>query len=599
MRIVTIIRNNNIANLYSSPKKIKIFLKGIKIKAKIPNRKRPQKLNRKSKGDGFLVMTNKNTEWRDNTKKYDSDEDSAYQSQNNSTLNESILSASSAIENNFPTISENNVSIKTPETPRRAQISGRLFNLKLNEENPDEEISNMAQNGDRLPRNNGIGPIHQAVSNLPYFDGNPRMLRQFIASLQHLHDSYGEDFDPWILTYIPNRLKGRALMAFGGNASTYENINDFLEAVKTEFGGIHDLDTLRMELYQVEQDENETVSEYSARVKDIEQRLLAAYGATLNPDQQNQAQDPIKQRLLEDILEAFLHGLKNPPEYQVAIKNPTSLAEASRYAETLEKKQQFIMGHRNVVKAKNNSPNKTKLRDQEEVDNDSVDEKDDIALLIKLMKEWKDTANINIASAPKMAENKKQSIDDRLICKFCNNKGHEMNFCQLLLQIVEQNMNKLRYSAGIEFYKDEMVPFESNSFNPFNRNFFENRNFYPNFNADVNTNRFLQGPSRQNYQNYNNFRKNDYINSNRNNFTRNSFVPRYFEPSRFRNYTTGSRFRNDGENFNRFRSAPHFANNNENVNQLRNEGQNYLNYSRQSKNESPGNFRQTIKNYKH
>ena len=545
-------------------------------------------------------MTNKNSEWRDNSKTNDSDEDSAYQSQNNSALNDSALSASSAIANNSDILSNNIVITESPETPRRTQISGRLLNLSLNETNTEEENLNMSVNEERPPRNNGIGPIHQAVSNLPYFDGNPRMLRQFIASLQHLHDSYGENFDSWILTYIPNRLKGRALMAFGGNASTYTNINEFLEAVKTEFGGIHDLDTLRMELYQVEQDENETISEYSTRVKDIEQRLLAAYEATLDPNQEIQAQDPVKQRLIEDILEAFLHGLKNPPEYQVAIKNPTTLAEASRYAETLEKKQQFIMGHRNVVKAKKKSLAKRKLHEQEEVDDDLITEKDDIALLIKLMKELKDTANINIATTSKTAENKKQGIDDQLICKFCKNKGHEMNFCQLLLQIVDQNMDKLRYSAGVEYQKNDTTPFERNSFIPINGNFFANKNFRPSYNNDYDGNRYSQGFHRQNYNNYNNFRRNEYMNPNRNNFNRNSFAPRYYEPSRFNEYNgyTGSKFNNE-ENFYRRKIAPRSANTNENVSQFRNEGQNYLNYSRQLKNESPGNFYQRMKNYNH
>lgn len=128
------------------------------------------------------------------------------------------------------------------------------------------------------------------------------------------------------MTYIPNRLKGRALLAFGGNASTYASIDEFLKAVRNEFGGIQDIDTLKMELYQVEQEEDESVSEYSKKVKDIEQRLLAAYEGTLEPNQANQDNDPTKQRIIEAILEAILHGLKNPPKYQVAIKNPTSLA---------------------------------------------------------------------------------------------------------------------------------------------------------------------------------------------------------------------------------------------------------------------------------
>lgn len=51
-------------------------------------------------------------------------------------------------------------------------------------------------------------------------------------------------------------------MAFRANASNYVTINEFLEIIKTKFGGINDLNTLQMELYQVEQDENGTVSEY-------------------------------------------------------------------------------------------------------------------------------------------------------------------------------------------------------------------------------------------------------------------------------------------------------------------------------------------------
>lgn len=555
-------------------------------------------------------MTNKNTEWRENSNQNDSDEDSAYQSQNKSGLNVSALSASTAIANESDNSFENITQTKTPETPRGSQISGRLKNLNLNEENPEPENFNMAEGEERPPRNNGIGPIHQAVSNLPYFDGNPRMLRQFITSLQHLHDSYGENFDQWILTYIPNRLKGRALLAFGGNASTYANINEFLEAVKTEFGGIHDIDTLRMELYQVEQDENETISEYSTRVKDIEQRLLAAYEATLDPNEEIPAQDPAKQRLIEDILEAFLHGLRNPPEYQVAIKNPTSLAEASRYAETLEKKQQFILGHRNVAKTKKISPIKTKastLKIPLEDDNDDDSENNDLALLIKLMKELKDSAHINVTTASKSAENKKQGMNDQMTCKFCKNKGHEMSSCQLFLQIIDQNMDKLRYSAGIQLEKEEMMPYERNSFNPFNRNYFSNRPYRTSFNDGYNANQFSQG---FNNQNYNNYRRNNYMNYNRNNFNRNFSAPTYFERPRLNDYSqnTGSNnysrnmnsnYNNNRENFYRSRFGSRTAENNENFNKFQNVGQNYLNYSRQTKHESPGNFRQTMKDLNH
>ena len=41
-----------------------------------------------------------------------------------------------------------------------------------------------------------IFPSHyQAISNLPHFDGNPRMLRQFTTSLRHLSNSYGPEHE--------------------------------------------------------------------------------------------------------------------------------------------------------------------------------------------------------------------------------------------------------------------------------------------------------------------------------------------------------------------------------------------------------------------
>ena len=89
------------------------------------------------------------------------------------------------------------------------------------------------------------------------------------------------------------------------------------------------MDTLRMELYQVEQDDYEPVTDYIFRVKDIEQRLLAAFEAT-NPEALQD--DPNRRRITEDVTDAFLHGLKNPPEYQISVKRPTSLAEASKIA---------------------------------------------------------------------------------------------------------------------------------------------------------------------------------------------------------------------------------------------------------------------------
>ena len=553
--------------------------------------------------------------WREKQKENNSDEESAYISSDTFQLNESDTSSSTLI-----TQSENNQNSENinPTSPSNQELASKLLNLKLNVQenigdNAQQQINNeqieMAQ-----PRNAGIGPIHQAVKNLPYFDGNPKMLRQFITSLQYISESYGPESNQWILTYIPNRLKGRALMAFGGNASTYDSVENFLNAVKAEFGGIHDLDTLRMELYQVSQEDDEPISEYSIRVKDIEQRLLAAYEAQLQGEIPNP--DPNKQRLLEDILEAFLHGLKNPPEYQVAVKNPRTLAEASRYAETLEKKQQFAMSHRNVVKTPITDQRKlrspaTKFQLQDDIDNDSdssLVDNDDILSFVQLLKKMKSNANINIATTSKNNDNKKNAeleFNERNTCKYCKNIGHDLNHCQLLLQTLDQEENSLL-----------------NTKNLYPRNFNYPRNFtYQNANPNFYNNYQTRDNNFANFER--NFRRNSYENSNRNSFTRNFYNPNNYAVSRnnynngYRNnfprnfnYPNQSRFarENQYQNFtaNNYRNE-FYSRNNQNFpprynnydarnNQsfANNDKQNYLNYQRRFPQESPGNSHQAL-----
>ena len=173
-----------------------------------------------------------NPEWREIEQENNSDEDSAYISSNTLQLNESNASTSTEIiqsQNN-----QNQITLG-PESPLNQDLANQLLNLRINESNNAGDNllqNNLSERDENIihenqaiiqepnmeqPRIPGIGPIHQAVKNLPYFDGNPKMLRQFITSLQHLSESYGVENDTWILTYIPNRLKGRALMAFGGN----------------------------------------------------------------------------------------------------------------------------------------------------------------------------------------------------------------------------------------------------------------------------------------------------------------------------------------------------------------------------------------------
>ena len=107
------------------------------------------------------------------------------------------------------------------------------------------------------------------------------------------------------------------------------------------------MDILKLELCQVSQEEDEHVNSYAKRIKDIEQRLEAAFDASQPNARVN---DPDRIKIGQDVIEAFSNGLKNPREYQMAVKNPQTSSEASRIAQMLEKKLEFASGHRILTK---------------------------------------------------------------------------------------------------------------------------------------------------------------------------------------------------------------------------------------------------------
>ena len=111
------------------------------------------------------------------------------------------------------------------------------------------------------------------------------------------------------------------------------------------------------------------------------------------------------------------------------------------------------------------------------------------------------------------------------------------------MQIAWQNIEKLRYHAGIEFQKNNSRPLETETFNPYEQSTFENRPFNTNYNN--NNYNFSRRFNDQNYHNVNAFRKNGDMNSNRDGFVRNANTPRYFEPSRFNSYNQNYK----GENY--------------------------------------------------
>ena len=117
------------------------------------------------------------------------------------------------------------------------------------------------------------------------------------------------------------------------------------------FGGIQDADTIRLELRRVEQEEVKSVDDYALQVQTLQQKLLSLYDYSVSMRQGEKEYQ--KSRTRQESLECFLYGLRDPPEYRVSSKKPTTLRKAANIAVNLEGRSKVLQRHENCASKPN------------------------------------------------------------------------------------------------------------------------------------------------------------------------------------------------------------------------------------------------------
>ena len=224
-------------------------------------------------------------------------------------------------------------------------------NLRINNQsrrnnfnfNPSVQFQNAQQNLANRNRINNPVPFITAIANVPDFSGQPQTLQAFFKVLKDILEDYGLACEKFILNSIPRRLKGRAYDAYGGIAPNYTSLDEFWQDLELSFSGTTDADTIKLVMRQIEQNPGEPVADYALRVQNLEQALHAIYDSSvgLSPSEKVNW----KRRASEEALDAFLFGLKNPPEYRVAAKDPKTLREAANIAVNLEERKISLQRH--------------------------------------------------------------------------------------------------------------------------------------------------------------------------------------------------------------------------------------------------------------
>ena len=466
---------------------------------------------------------------------------------------------------------------------RRNNLNFDLTSPVHNQENPVN----------RARINNPV-PLITAIANIPNFAGQPQTLQAFSKVLKDILEDYGPGCEKFILNSIPRHLKGRAYDAYGGIAPTYKSLDEFLQDLKLSFSGITDADTIKLDMRQMEQNPGEPVADYALRVQNLEQALHAIYESSVGLAPMEKIN--WKRRASEEALDAFLFGLKNPPEYRVAAKDPKTLREAANIAVNLEGRKISVQRHEFcslkhipfVKKEMNPLPSD----DSSTVSSIATTDLFDLMAQLFEFQKTKDNMNFRVATT----EQKKD-------CSICKSKNHEMAQCPDLLKAIELNSQKNNENKETEVAQaippnnyDNFPPpapwwQQNRGYSSYNNNrgfnrggrFNNNSGYYQQNPNGYQNNRGFRGNSRGRYygrQNFGNYSNNFYPNYNNQNMQNQAY-------NQNSNYNQNQGY-NQQRNYNQ--NQGHNQNRNYNQNLEYNQNQGY--YQNQNYYQSQQNPRQ-------
>ena len=290
------------------------------------------------------------------------------------------------------------------------------------------------------PRITDNMPFHLAMNNLIEYEGRPETLRPFCKILRSILKKYGPSSEEWILNYLPKKLKGKAALVFAGIAPTYQSLEAFITDLNLQFGAVQDADLIRMELRQLQQKEDEPITDFSIRVQNLEQRLLAAYEASEGLTQSEIKYQ--KDRAQKEALESFLYGLLSVPEYRILAQNPKNLREATNIAIYMEGREKLrVNANRNVAKL--SSRFNRDLDDDDGSSTSTASSNPDIVnLLSKLLINQNPTVRAttgtpNCTKCGKTGHSENECNRDKE-CKLCKKHGHSLDGCWRLSDAIDQ-----------------------------------------------------------------------------------------------------------------------------------------------------------------
>ena len=287
---------------------------------------------------------------------------------------------------------------------------------------------------------------------------------------------------------------------------------------------------------RVQKDEKEAVADYALRVQNLEQRLITLYESSVG--MRAEVKEYQKRRTRNEAVECFLFGLRDPPEYRVSAKKPTTLRQVASIAVNLEGRSKLLQIHENCAISHKNIATahivEPKRNVGEMVSDTSPQDIGDLwALLASVV------AKVKAATTVKLE------------CKFCKGE-HDVKNCKKLFKMIESGefATQKQEISQINNRKNQyfLYPFwaAQNNSQTDQRPFYNQQDSRPEFS---NRNNMGNRPN-ANFNNprNNNFRDNRNFNNGRNFNNRYSNYQGHFQNNNKNNFR-GRHFENGNRNF--------------------------------------------------
>lgn len=175
------------------------------------------------------------------------------------------------------------------------------------------------------------------------FDGSRDKLQSFLNNCENANKLASITQKPILLNYILSRLEGKAESAASiKDFDSWEQVKSFLQS---QFGETKHYAHLLSELQELQQQPDESVSQYSLKIESCLAKLITEI--TISNKKKTELSGKIS-AMEELALHSFLMGLSPKICNLIRMKNPSTLNEAINFAISEEKIQAQLLKKRNL-----------------------------------------------------------------------------------------------------------------------------------------------------------------------------------------------------------------------------------------------------------